>query len=252
VLAITTDLNTETVTPPAAPTADTGIRYKFALAAAEMAANTRCTNVTLLDLRGRSPVAEFFVIATGTSAVQMRTVADEVSDLGDRMNYGKFQATGYDGAKWIIVDFVHVVVHVFDQASRDFYGLEELWNDAPAIDWRKELGLPADFATAPVETSAPFSVVEVPDLTESIGDALEEAIEEDEAAEEALAAQSKSKPKTKTKAKKASVKKKAPAKKKVAAKKRVVKKKAAAKPKKKPAVKKAAAKKKPAAKKKKK
>jgi ribosome-associated protein len=209
-----------------------------------MAANTRCTNVMVLDLRGRSPVTEFFVIATGTSAVQMRTVADEIADLGARLNYRKFQATGYDGAKWIVVDFVHVVVHVFDTASRDFYGLEELWNDAPVVDWRKELGLPEVVEVTPrVETSSPFSVIEVPDLTESIGGALEDAMEEDETAEESL----KAKPKSKAKAKKVVAKKaKAPVKK--VAKKAITKvvKKAAKKAVKK--VVKAAAKKKPVAK----
>ena len=52
------------------------------MAAAELAAATRCTNVVVLDLRGRSPVTEFFVIATGTSPRQMRTVGEEVEELG--------------------------------------------------------------------------------------------------------------------------------------------------------------------------
>ncbi|MEI8197925.1 MAG: ribosome silencing factor, partial [Phycisphaerae bacterium] len=115
---------------------------EFALAAAEAAANTRCHNVVVMDLRGRSPVTEFFVIATGTSARQMRTVADEVSDLGKHLNFKAWQKSGYESARWILVDFVHVVVHVFDPDSRAFYDLEMLWGDAPRIDWRAELGLP--------------------------------------------------------------------------------------------------------------
>ncbi|HVS71566.1 MAG TPA: ribosome silencing factor [Phycisphaerae bacterium] len=107
-----------------------------------MAANTRCENVVLLDLRGRSPVTEFFVIATGTSPRQMRTVVDEVQDLGKSMGFTAWQTSGYESARWILVDCVNVVCHVFDTDARDFYDLELLWGDCPRIDWRKELGLP--------------------------------------------------------------------------------------------------------------
>jgi len=116
--------------------------YNFALAAAEMAANTRCRNVVVLDLRGKSPVTEFFVIATGTSPTQMRTVVDEMADLGKRSNFNAWKKNGYDSAKWIVLDFVQVVAHVFDAESREFYDLELLWGDSPRIDWRAELGLP--------------------------------------------------------------------------------------------------------------
>lgn len=131
---------------PVATNAGNGLNppsnFEFALAAAELAAATRCTNVVVLDLRGRSPVTEFFVIATGSSARQMRTVADELEDLGKRINFKAWQKSGYDTAQWILVDFVHVVCHMFDEASRGFYDLEMLWGDAPRIDWRAELGLP--------------------------------------------------------------------------------------------------------------
>lgn len=89
-------------------------------------------------------MTEFFVIATGTSPRQMRTVVDEVNDLGKTRGFTAWQQSGYEGAKWIVVDCVNVVVHVFDSDSRDFYDLELLWGDAPRIDWRKELGLPPE------------------------------------------------------------------------------------------------------------
>src|SRR5271154_6534 len=117
--------------------------YKFALAAAEMAANTRAEEVVLLDLRGRSPVTEFFLIATGTSPRQMRTVAEELQDLGKKMGFKAWQTSGVESARWILVDCVNVVAHIFDGESREFYDLELLWGDCPRIDWRRELGLPA-------------------------------------------------------------------------------------------------------------
>lgn len=125
------------------PEAVQNANLRFALAAAEMAANTRCTNVVLLDLRGKSPVAEFFVIATGSSAVQMRAVAEELRLLGKRMDFAPFRTSGMEQARWILVDFVHVVFHAFDQESRDFYDLELLWGDSPRVDWRALMGLPA-------------------------------------------------------------------------------------------------------------
>ena len=99
-------------------------------------------NVVLLDLRDRSPVTEFFILATGTSPRQMRTAAEEIQDLGKRMGFKAWHTTGQESAKWILVDCVNVVAHFFDSDSRDFYDLELLWGDCPRIDWRKELGLP--------------------------------------------------------------------------------------------------------------
>ena len=121
-----------------------GGAHAFALAAAELAADTRCENVVILDLRGKSPVTEYFVIATGTSPRQMRTVVDEIVDLGKKTGFTAWQQSGYESAKWIVLDCVNVVVHVFDVESRDFYDLELLWGDSPRVDWRKELGLPAE------------------------------------------------------------------------------------------------------------
>src|SRR3954470_19482583 len=93
--AITTTQENVSVEKPAS--------LQFALAAAEMAFNTRCEDVVLLDLRGRSPVTEFFIIATGTSPRQMRTVVDEVRDLGKRMGFQAWQTSGYESAHWILV-----------------------------------------------------------------------------------------------------------------------------------------------------
>jgi ribosome-associated protein len=135
--AIKTELSKSAVDEGSQPSS-----LKFALAAAELASNTRAEEIVVLDLRGRSPVTEFFVIATGTSPRQMRTVAEEIQDLGKQMGFKAWQTSGFESARWILVDCVNVVTHVFDSDSRDFYDLELLWGDCPRIDWRKELGLP--------------------------------------------------------------------------------------------------------------
>lgn len=106
----------------------------FSLAAAKIAAETHCTDVVVLDLQGLSPATDFFVLATGTSARQMRTVCDDVSHAGREQGFEKYGRAGYDQARWILLDFVDVVFHVFDEESREYYDLENLWPDAKRID----------------------------------------------------------------------------------------------------------------------
>ena len=98
-----------------------------------MAANTRCHNVVVLDLQGLSPVCDFFILASGTSPRQMRTVADQISELGQNLHFAAFNQTGYEGESWILVDFIDVVLHVFSDEARAFYDLDNLWGDAKRV-----------------------------------------------------------------------------------------------------------------------
>src|SRR3954469_19632118 len=85
----------------------------YAIEAARLAANTRCHNVNVLDVRGLCPVADFFVIASGTSARQMGTVIEEVQELADARGYSPIARSGYEGETWMLLDCVDVLVHVF-------------------------------------------------------------------------------------------------------------------------------------------
>lgn len=105
----------------------------FAIAAARVAAELHCTDIAILDLKGVSPATDYFVIATGTSDRQMRTVADDVCEAGRKIGFNRFGRAGYEKGKWILIDFVDVVVHIFDKESRGFYDLELLWGDAKQI-----------------------------------------------------------------------------------------------------------------------
>jgi len=102
----------------------------FALAAAKVAAERHCSDITVLDLRGKSPATDYFVIATGTSNRQMRTVADEICEAAREQGLQRFGRAGYEQARWILLDFVDVVIHIFDSEYRDYYDLELLWGDA--------------------------------------------------------------------------------------------------------------------------
>jgi len=109
---------------------------KFAIEVARVAHNTRCHSVVVLDMAGISPVTDFYVIATGTSARQMRTVCDDLDELAEKMGFQSFHRSGYEGETWIAVDYVDVVLHIFNQDARLYYDLENLWGDAKKVDWK--------------------------------------------------------------------------------------------------------------------
>ena len=105
----------------------------FALAAAKLAAERHCTDIVVLDLRGKSPATDYFVILTGTSNRQMRSVADDICVEAREQGYQRFGRAGYDQARWILLDYVDVVVHIFDAEYREYYDLELLWGDAERL-----------------------------------------------------------------------------------------------------------------------
>ncbi len=105
----------------------------FALAAAKVADDLNCDDIVVLDLKGKSSATDYFVIVTGTSARQMRTVADKISETASKYSRQRFGRAGYDQARWILLDFVDVVIHIFDKQYRDYYELEFLWGDAKKL-----------------------------------------------------------------------------------------------------------------------
>lgn len=108
---------------------------QFAIELARLADGHRCDDVTVMDLRGLSPVTDFFVICSGTSERQMRTAAEHMIDYGKKLGEPPYSRAGLDSATWILVDFVDVVVHIFTPEHRRYYDLELLWGDAPRIEW---------------------------------------------------------------------------------------------------------------------
>jgi ribosome-associated protein len=122
-------------TPPkkaAAPLDD----RQFAIEAARIARDLHCTDVVLLDLTGMSPATDFFLIATGTSDRQSRTVADEIMLLAKK-TFGLtcFGKAGYEQGQWVLLDYVSVVIHIFAREYRDYSNREMLWGDAKKIDY---------------------------------------------------------------------------------------------------------------------
>jgi ribosome-associated protein len=111
---------------------------QFAIDAARLAANTHCSTIAVLDVRGLSPITDFFVIATGTSARQMRSVVDEIEEMGQPRHFRAIGRNGYEGESWILTDFVDVIVHIFNGEARRYYDLDGLWGDAPRVEWQAD------------------------------------------------------------------------------------------------------------------
>ena len=98
-----------------------------------MAAERHCSDIVVLNLKDISPATDYFVIATGTSDRQMRTVCDEICEAAKKRGLQRFGLAGYEQARWILLDFVDVVIHIFDSEYRDYYDLELLWGDAEKL-----------------------------------------------------------------------------------------------------------------------
>lgn len=100
--------------------------------AAELAADRKARDLVLLDLRRVSSATDYFLIVSGTSDLHVRAIAehliDELKDEGVRPDH----VEGLRSGRWVLIDYIDFVVHVFRPAARDFYQLERLWGDAPA------------------------------------------------------------------------------------------------------------------------
>jgi ribosome-associated protein len=110
----------------------------LAVRAARAARDRHAEDVIVLDLRGLSTIADYFVICSGTSDRQMRAVYDAIVADGAAMGCRPFGSAGHDSCTWMLVDFVDVVVHIFAPQYRRYYDLELLWGDAPHVDWNEQ------------------------------------------------------------------------------------------------------------------
>lgn len=127
----------------------------LAEAAAREAADRRGQDVVMLDLRGLTSATDYFVIASGESDVQVKAIAARIEERLESEEIRPWHVEGLQNARWILLDYVDFVVHVFHKATRRYYELERLWADAPAV------GFPPGSAEPPVAEA---------DHSEALGD----------------------------------------------------------------------------------
>lgn len=100
--------------------------------AVELAADRKGSDLLILDLRDISNATDYFFLATGTSDIHVRSIAEHVIDELKKTGVRPSHVEGLRGGRWVLIDYIDFVVHVFLPAVRDFYQLERLWGDAPA------------------------------------------------------------------------------------------------------------------------
>jgi ribosome-associated protein len=124
-------IEAEIVEVAARPAAQPDPSRPTALAIAQAGLDKKAEDVTVLDVRGLTSYADYFVIMTADSERQASAIADSIDEQLKKQGVTKVGVEGYQGGRWILVDFGDVVAHVFNRESRGFYDLEGLWADAP-------------------------------------------------------------------------------------------------------------------------
>ncbi len=99
----------------------------------ELALEKKANRVKILDVHKQTSMTDFFVICSGNSDVQVKAISDHILDEVAAVER-PFNREGYDTREWILLDYINVVVHIFHDASREFYDLERLWVDAETTE----------------------------------------------------------------------------------------------------------------------
>jgi ribosome-associated protein len=94
----------------------------------------KAKDVVEIDVRGKSSVTDFMIVASGTSSRHVKSIADEVVKFAKRLDVMPLGVEGEQEAEWVLVDLGDVVVHVMLPRVREFYGLEKLWEDSPPVE----------------------------------------------------------------------------------------------------------------------
>ena len=102
--------------------------------AIEALENKKAREIKVIDISEVSVLADYFIIANGSSRPQMQALADAVTEALGRNGYPVRQTEGYQNAAWILLDFGDVIVHIFDEENRLMYDLERIWLDGRQID----------------------------------------------------------------------------------------------------------------------
>ena len=109
-----------------------------AITCARVGEDHKAKDILVLDMRGVTPLFDYFVLLTGSSRRQIHTIAEEIDAAMRAAGDERLSIQGYQASRWVVQDYGDVVVHVFDPDSRSYYSLEELWADAPKVDWQRD------------------------------------------------------------------------------------------------------------------
>ena len=109
-----------------------------AVAAARAAAAKQAEHITILDVHGLIVITDYFVICSGGTERQVRTIVEEIEKALRDLGRKPVRREGESERRWVLLDYVDLVVHVFTEEEREYYDLERLWGDAPRSAWEDE------------------------------------------------------------------------------------------------------------------
>ena len=102
--------------------------------AGELAMERKAQELAVLDLRGISSATDFFLLGSGTSDIQVRSIAEHIIEELKKEGVRPGHVEGLEGGRWVLIDYIDFVVHIFHPQARSFYQLETLWGDARRLD----------------------------------------------------------------------------------------------------------------------
>lgn len=108
--------------------------YEQSILTAKAISSKKGLDIKLIEIGDISSLADYMVIATGTSSTHVKAIADEVEYQLDNAGISVSHIEGYRSNSWILLDYVDVIVHIFSDEAREFYDLERLWQDGKEIN----------------------------------------------------------------------------------------------------------------------
>jgi len=105
-----------------------------ALQAAKVVAEKKARDVVVLEVGQITYVTDYFLICTGTSDLQVQAIADHLKETFKKKGYNLLRLEGYRDARWVLMDYGDLIVHIFQPEERAFYNLERLWSNAPELE----------------------------------------------------------------------------------------------------------------------
>ena len=108
---------------------------QFVRKAAKVAEKKKAENTLILDLQNLTTIADYFLICSGTSEIQLATIASSIIEKLAEEGIKLHHQEGTPESKWILLDYGGTIIHIFNTETRQYYGLEKLWGDAPKVDF---------------------------------------------------------------------------------------------------------------------
>ncbi len=94
----------------------------------------KAIDIAAIQIKDLTTIGDYFVVASGGSNTQVKALAEEVDEKLSALGVEPKRVEGYQTCLWILMDYYDVIVHIFNKETREFYGIERLWSDAPKMD----------------------------------------------------------------------------------------------------------------------